>query len=103
MLPGTAFTGGSPGSNAGNQGGANKYLAGANSQGYGYQLLRVLLDGTLDSSLSYHVRLENRMFWDSPTQQLGSSIAPGGTVAAVPNLTGISLGNSYPAQHRRFF
>jgi len=98
LPPGTALTGGSPGSNAGNSGNANKYLAGANSQGYGYQLLRILLDGTLDSSLSYHVRLENRMFWDSPTQQLSTLTTPGGTVAAVPNnAIGATAANSYPA------
>lgn len=95
---GQPLTGGNPGANAGNQGGSNKYLAGANSQGYGYQLLRLLLDGTLDSAFSYHVRIENRLFWDSPTQQLGSSASfPGGTVAATPSLTGIGTVNSYPS------
>ena len=56
------------------------------------------LDGTLDPTLSYHVRLENRLFWAAPSAQLGSSAAfPGGTVAATPSLTGISTVNGYPA------
>ncbi len=95
---GTALTGGNPGANAGNQGSSNKYLAGANTQGYGYQLLRLTLDGTLDPSLSYHIRLENRLFWDSPSAQDGSlATFPGGTVAATPSLTGIATVNGYPA------
>jgi hypothetical protein len=95
---GTPLTGGNPGANSGNQGNSNKYLAGANNEGYGYQLLRLTLDGTLDSALSYHVRLENRLFWSAPSAQLGASAAfPGGTVAATPSLTGISTVNGYPA------
>jgi hypothetical protein len=95
---GTPLTGGNPGTNSGNQGASNKYLAGANSQGYGYQLLRLLLDGTLDQSLSYHIRLENRLYWSAPSAQLGSiATVPGGTVAATPSLTGIGTVNGYPA------
>jgi S-layer homology domain len=95
---GTPLTGGNPGANSGNQGNSNKYLAGANTQGYGYQLLRLLLDGTLDPSLSYHIRLENRLFWSAPSAQLGSiANFPGGTVAATPSLTGIGTVNGYPA------
>ncbi len=95
---GTPLTGGNPGANSGNQGNSNKYLAGANSQGYGYQLLRLSLDGTLDPTLSYHLRIENRLFWDAPTQQLGSSANfPGGTVNTTPALTGISTVNGYPS------
>ena len=94
---GTPVTGGNPGANSGNQGNSNKYLAGANNEGYGYQLLRLLLDGTLDPSLSYHIRVENRMFWDAPSAQLGTLSLPGGSVAATPSLTGIGTVNSYPA------
>jgi len=98
---GTPLTGGNPGANAGNQGNSNKYLAGANGQGYGYQLLRLLLDGTLDTSTSYHVRLENRMYWDAPSAQLGSiASVPGGSVAATPSLAGIATVNGYPPTHR---
>lgn len=98
LPPGTPLTGGNPGANSGNQGSSNKYIAGANAQGYGYQLLRLLLDGTLDSDLSYHVRLENRLYWDAPSAQLGSiGSIPGGTVAATPSLAGISTVNGYPA------
>lgn len=95
---GTPLTGGNPGANAGNQGSSNKYLAGANAEGYGYQLLRILLDGTLDTSFSYHVRLENRLYWSAPSAQLGSNAAfPGGTVATTPSLAGIATVNGYPA------
>ncbi|MGA2394761.1 MAG: S-layer homology domain-containing protein [Candidatus Lustribacter sp.] len=98
LPPGTPLTGGNPGANSGNQGNSNKYIAGANSQGYGYQLLRLLLDGTLDSDFGYHIRLENRLYWDAPSAQLGSiGSVPGGSVAATPSLAGISTVNSYPA------
>jgi hypothetical protein len=93
---GYALTGGNPGTNVGSQGGSNKYLAGANATGYGYQLLRVMLDGTLDPTFSYHVRLENRYFWDTPSAQLSSNAAtPGGTVNAVPAFPSATGG--YPA------
>jgi hypothetical protein len=96
IAPGYALTGGNPGTNAGSQGGGNKYLAGANTTGYGYQLLRILLDGTLDPTFSYHVRLENRYFWDTPSAQLSSSAStPGGTVNAVPAFP--SAIGGYPA------
>lgn len=82
---GTPLTGGNPGANSGNQGGSNKYLAGANNQGYGYQLLRLTLDGTLDTSLSYHARLENRLFWSAPSAQDGGTAFPGGFAATTPS------------------
>lgn len=85
---GTSLSGGSLGS--GVNIGANKYLAGQNQNGYGYQLLRVLLDGDLDPRTSYHIRLENRYFWDTPTAQLSSATTPGGTVNSVPNYLAVS-------------
>lgn len=82
---GSPLTGGNPGANSGNQGNSNKYLAGGNTEGYGYQLLRLTLDGTLDSNFSYHGRLENRIFWSAPSAQDGSATFPGGFAATTPS------------------
>jgi hypothetical protein len=95
LAPNTALSGGSLGS--GVNVGANKYLSGSNGTGYGYQLARLLLDGTLDPQFSYHVRLENRYYWDTPSQQLSSASTFGGTVSNVPNyLTSTTSTFDYP-------
>jgi hypothetical protein len=71
---------------------ANRYLTGANSSGYGYNLLRVLLDGQLDTATSYHVRLENVYNWDTSNAfqagALNGSFTPGGDATSSPNNTG---------------
>jgi hypothetical protein len=95
LAPNTALTGGSLGSGVNIS--ANKYYSGANGTGYGYQLARVLLDGSVDSRVSYHIRLENRYFWDTPSQQLSSAGTFGGTVTNVPNyLTSTTSTFDYP-------
>jgi len=96
LAPNTALTGGSIGSGANVN--ANKYYSGSNGTGYGYQLIRLLLDGALDTRVSYHLRLENRYYWDTPSQQLSSSSTFGGTVSNVPNyLTSTTSTFDYPA------
>jgi hypothetical protein len=71
---------------------APRLLTGANSSGYGYNLLRVLLDGTLDKSTSYHVRLENVYNWDTSNAfqsgALNGSTTAGGVATSSPNNTG---------------
>jgi hypothetical protein len=95
LAPNTALTGGSLG--AGDNVSANKYYSGTNTTGYGYQLLRLLLDGNLDPRFSYHIRLENRYYWDTPSQQLSSGSTFGGTVSNVPNyLTSTTSAFDYP-------
>jgi hypothetical protein len=95
LAPNTALTGGSLGSGVNVS--ANKYYSGANGTGYGYQLARLLLDGTLDPQFSYHVRLENRYYWDTPSQQLSSGSTFGGTVSNTPNyLTSTTSAFDYP-------
>jgi len=95
LAPNTALTGGSLGSGVNVS--ANKYYSGSNGTGYGYQLARVLLDGSVDSRVSYHIRLENRYFWDTPSQQLSSAGTFGGTVTNVPNyLTSTTSTFDYP-------
>jgi hypothetical protein len=95
LAPNTALSGGSLGS--GTNVSANKYYSGSNGTGFGYQLARLLLDGTLDSRVSYHIRLENRYYWDTPNQQLSSSATFGGTVANTPNyLTSTTSVFDYP-------
>jgi hypothetical protein len=96
LAAGSPLTGGSLG--AGDNMTANKYYSGQNQAGYGYQLLRLLLDGNLDKTTSYHIRIENRYFWDTPNAQLSSSATPGGTVNNVPNyLTSTTSLFDYPA------
>jgi hypothetical protein len=95
LAPNTALTGGSLGSGVNVS--ANKYFSGANGTGYGYQLARLLLDGTLDPQFSYHVRLENRYYWDTPSDQLSSGSTFGGTVSNTPNyLTSTTSAFDYP-------
>jgi hypothetical protein len=95
LAPNTALTGGSLGS--GDNVTANKYYSGSNGTGFGYQLLRLLLDGQLDSRASYHIRLENRYYWDTPDAQLSSSSTFGGTVTNTPNyLTSTTSTFDYP-------
>ena len=77
---------------------ANRYLSGQNGNGYGYQLIRLLLDGQLDNRTSYHIRLENVYNWDTSNAfQTGAlngsgTSAPGGAAISSPNFTG----GSYP-------
>ena len=89
---------------------ANRYLSGQNNTGYGYQLLRILLDGNLDKRTSYHIRVENVYNWDTSNAfQTGgisgastasttgafstvSTTAGGGAATSSPNFTG----GSYP-------
>jgi hypothetical protein len=81
---------------AGGNASANRYLTGQNSGGYGYQLLRLLLDGNLDSKTSYHIRVENVYNWDtSDAFQAGSlngNSTPGGVALSSPNF----VGGTYP-------
>ena len=96
LAPNTLLKGGSltPGSNVG----TNSYYSGQNGAGYGYQLLRVLLDGNLDARFSYHLRLENRYYWDTPSVQLATSGTPGGSVNNTPNyLTSTTSVFDYPS------
>lgn len=71
---------------------SNRYLTGNNTQGYGYNLLRVLLDGQLDKATSYHIRVENVYNWDTSNAfQAGAvngSTTFGGDATASPNFTG---------------
>ena len=71
---------------------APRLLTGANSSGYGYNLLRVLLDGQLDTSTSYHVRVENVYNWDTSNAfqsgALNGSSTAGGVATSSPNNTG---------------
>jgi len=71
---------------------APRYLSGQNSSGYGYQVLRILLDGTLDKSTSYHVRAENVYDWDASNAfqsgAVNASTTAGGVAEASPNFTG---------------
>jgi hypothetical protein len=61
-------------------------------------LARLLLDGTLDSTFSYHIRLENRYYWDTPSQQLSSGSTFGSTVSNTPNyLTSTTSAFDYPS------
>ena len=75
---------------------APRFLTGNNSTGYGYNLLRVLLDGQLDKATSYHVRLENVYNWDTSDAfqagALNGSSTFGGVATSSPNNTG----GSYP-------
>jgi S-layer homology domain len=71
---------------------APRYLTGNNTAGYGYNLLRVLLDGQLDKSTSYHIRLENVYNWDTSgafqAGALNGSSTFGGVAESSPNNTG---------------
>ena len=94
LLPNVALTpvGGQTQVGAGGNANAQRYLSGQNGGGYGYQLLRVKLDGQLDTQVSYHVRAENVYDWDtSDAFQAGSlngSSTPGGLAEGAPNFTG---------------
>ena len=71
---------------------AGRWLTGANSSGYGYQLLRFLLDGQVDKATSYHVRVENVYNWDASNAfqagALNGTSTPGGLAESSPNFTG---------------
>jgi hypothetical protein len=71
---------------------ADRWLTGQNGSGYGYQLLRILLDGQLDKQTSYHVRAENVYNWDASNAfeagSLNGSSTPGGVALSSPNFTG---------------
>ena len=71
---------------------APRYLTGNNSGGYGYNLLRVLLDGQLDRSTSYHIRAENVYNWDAAdafqSGAVNGSTTAGGVATSSPNFTG---------------
>ncbi len=69
--------------------------------GYGYQLLRLLLDGNLDKKTSYHIRVENVYNWDaSDAFQAG---ALNGNVDARRRCAQLAelRRRHLPAQHRR--
>jgi hypothetical protein len=71
---------------------AQRYLSGQNSGGYGYQLLRLKLDGQIDKQTSYHLRAENVYNWDTSDAfqagNLNGSSTPGGVAESSPNFTG---------------
>jgi hypothetical protein len=71
---------------------AQRWLSGNNGSGYGYQLLRILLDGQVDKNTSYHVRAENVYNWDTSDAfqagALNGSTTPGGVAESSPNFTG---------------
>jgi hypothetical protein len=77
---------------AGGNANAQRYLTGQNGAGYGYQLLRVKLDGQIDTQVSYHVRAENVYDWDTSNAfqagSLNNSSTPGGLAEGAPNFTG---------------
>lgn len=77
---------------AGGNASAGRWLTGQNSSGYGYQLLRFLLDGQLDKATSYHVRLENVYNWDAANAFQAGAVngtsTPGGLAVSSPNFTG---------------
>jgi hypothetical protein len=94
LLPNVPLTpvGGQTQVGAGGNVSAQRWLSGNNSEGYGYQLVRFLLDGQLDKSTSYHLRLENVLNWDASDAfqagALNGSTTPGGVAEASPNFTG---------------
>ena len=69
---------------------APRYLTGQNGTGFGYSLLRVLVDGQLDPRTSYHIRAENVYNWDTADAfnagALNGTFAPGGVAESSPNL-----------------
>lgn len=77
---------------AGGNANAVRYLSGRNSGGYGYQLLRLKLDGQIDAQTSYHIRAENVYNWDASNAfqagNLNGSSTPGGVAESSPNFTG---------------
>src|ERR1700722_17570573 len=93
---GLAPIGGQTRVGAGGNASADRWLSGQNSEGYGYQLLRLLLDGNLDKKTSYHIRVENVYNWDaSDAFQAGSlngNSTPGGVALSSPNF----VGGTYP-------
>jgi hypothetical protein len=94
LLPNVALTpvGSQTQVGAGGNANAQRYLSGLNGGGYGYQLLRLKLDGILDAQTSYHIRLENVYDWDTSDAfqagNLNGSSTPGGLAEASPNVTG---------------
>ena len=100
LLPNVPLTpvGGQTQVGAGGNVSAPRYLSGDNATGYGYQLLRVLLDGKLDSRTSYHIRVESVYNWDTSDAfqagaiNNGGGTPPGGASTSSPNFTG----GSYP-------
>jgi hypothetical protein len=61
LTPSSGNTTTGPGGNASQ----NRYITGNTGNGYGYQLLRVLLDGNIDKRTSYHIRVESVYNWDT--------------------------------------
>jgi hypothetical protein len=60
----------------------NRYITGNTGTGYGYQLIRVLLDGNLDKKTSYHIRVENVYNWDTSDAYNTGSFQGATTTAA---------------------
>ncbi len=94
LLPSVGLTpvGGQTQVGAGGNVSAPRFYTGNNSSGYGYNLLRLLIDGTLDKATSYHIRLENVYNWDASDAfqagTLNGSSTFGGVATSSPNNTG---------------
>jgi hypothetical protein len=94
LLPNVPLTpiGGQTQVGAGGNANAQRYLTGQNSGGYGYQLLRLKLDGQIDTQTSYHIRAENVYNWDTADAfqagSLNGSSTPGSLAESSPNYTG---------------
>ena len=93
---GLAPIGGQTQVGAGGNASAGRWITGQNGSGYGYQLLRVLLDGTLDKQTSYHLRVENVYNWDTSDAfqagALNGNSTPGGVALSSPAF----VGGTYP-------
>lgn len=64
---------------------SNRYIAGQNTNGYGYQILRLQLDGNLDKKTSYHTRIENVYNWDASNSTQAGGAFPGSVFASSPS------------------
>lgn len=105
LAPGTALATNS-GLGAGANTGRNTLTSGSLDHGVGYQVLRLAVDGALDSHVSYNLRLENRYYFDNASSN-GSSNGTLGTASTAPQYcsnaggsafgaAGATCGNDYP-------
>jgi hypothetical protein len=78
----------------------NTLVSGANAGGNGYQVLRLMYDGNIDPKISYHVQVENQLFFSNASASTNPTFGGAGVSGTIPAVgtysTSGATGNPYP-------